>query len=134
VFIGFSVIYFTTFSKTTVDITGYIANIFDASVAVPQLIANANNKYIKNLSLVMIGGWFVGDGAKTGFYFWKGMPLPFKCGGIFACLMDFFVCCQYFYYDHVTDEKGMEMSGNEYFGQANVKGEVIGNTIKPASL
>lgn len=46
----------------------------------------------------MIGGWFVGDIAKTTFYIMKKLPLPFWFGGCFAVVVDLLVLCQYFWY------------------------------------
>lgn len=41
--------FFLTYSPTTIQITGVIANILDGSVSLPQLIANFRKGYIKNL-------------------------------------------------------------------------------------
>lgn len=46
----------------------------------------------------MILGWFIGDLAKTGYYFATDLPLQFKIGGILTVLIDFIVLAQYYYY------------------------------------
>lgn len=80
----------------------------------------------------MIGGWFIGDVGKTGFYFYKHMPQPFKFGGLFACTIDCMVLIQYFMYPQIESTSEYDISKDYYSGE--ITKEEAKLPKKPASL
>ena len=68
----------------------------------------------------MIAGWFFGDIAKTIFYFYKDLPLFFKCGGCFAVTVDTIIMLQYFIYPQIELD---ESEKTYYSGEITKEGK-----------
>jgi hypothetical protein len=45
----YAILYYLLWNPILISFTGYLSNLFDALVALPQLIANWKNGYIRNL-------------------------------------------------------------------------------------
>lgn len=71
-----------------VTLIGYLSLGTEALMAVPQLLNNYKNKSVYGLSLVLVGGWFVGDLIKTVYYAATSAPVQFTFCGVFQLAID----------------------------------------------
>lgn len=70
-------------SRLFVETLGFAALLLEANLASPQLLANFARRSTQGMSLGMVGAWFVGDVAKTGYFIARRTPLQFPvCGAL----------------------------------------------------
>lgn len=66
---------------------GSFGSLFEAMMAIPQIIEIYNAKSTKNLSFVLVSCWFIGDFMKTYYFYSSNAPLQmFLCGMFQICL------------------------------------------------
>ena len=109
--ISYSLLYYVFFGPEMVAATGMLSNICDALVAFPQAYKNWKQKSVKNLSVVMIGLWFLGDLMKLGFYVHQAQPYQFILGGFMTVFMDTLVLAQFVVYKGDSGDAGGVFGG-----------------------
>ncbi|GAM22236.1 hypothetical protein SAMD00019534_054110, partial [Acytostelium subglobosum LB1] len=67
---------------------GSLSLAIEAMLGVPQLIQNYKKHSTKGLSAFLIGTWFVGDFAKTLYFYFSDAPSQFIYCGLFQLLVD----------------------------------------------
>lgn len=88
-----------TFSNETyVNILGIFSTGIESLLGLPQLITNYQMKYTKNISIVMLLLWIVGDSLKIVYYVYQESPIHFIYCGEFQLVVDFLIFFQVFYY------------------------------------
>ncbi|MCJ1465788.1 hypothetical protein MMC07_004407 [Pseudocyphellaria aurata] len=90
---------------------GYIGLAIEATLPLPQILANAQAGSCKGFRLSVLANWLVGDAMKMGFFFLSEegkVPWAFKLCGIFQACCDAGLGAQYWVYG---DGKGEEEKG-----------------------
>ncbi|GAA5825587.1 hypothetical protein JCM11251_000296 [Rhodosporidiobolus azoricus] len=88
-----------------VQALGFIALGLEATLPLPQLLANFEHKSTAGFRLSVLAGWAGGDLVKTIYFFvTPDTPLAFKACGVFQLSIDVLLCLQTFLYRHKTAE------------------------------
>ncbi|KAF2272663.1 uncharacterized protein EI97DRAFT_470226 [Westerdykella ornata] len=79
--------------KAYANLLGYIALAIEATLPIPQLLANYRRRGCKGFRLSVVVNWILGDTFKMWFFFASGsgeggVPLAFKICGVFQALCD----------------------------------------------
>jgi hypothetical protein len=90
----------TPFYATYSVLIGYIGLSVEATLPIPQILANAQSKSCKGFRLSVLASWIGGDAMKIFWFFTatSEIPLAFKICGIFQACCDCFLGIQYFIY------------------------------------
>ncbi|KAI1328810.1 hypothetical protein F5Y16DRAFT_398023 [Xylariaceae sp. FL0255] len=82
------------------SLIGYIGLGVEATLPLPQLIANAQSKSCKGFRLSVLASWLLGDSLKMFWFFTAttDIPLAFKLCGIFQAICDASIGIQYVMY------------------------------------
>ena|SRR3990167_148408 len=97
-FIFYLVFYSAMHCGLTIEYTGLLSQIFDAFVALPQLLKIHYSRSVKNLSISMVCFWLLGDLARLGYYIYKHQPVQFYFGSGIGCVLDLTILGQIAYY------------------------------------
>lgn len=92
-----------------VNTIGPIGLAVEATLPLPQIIANLRTRSCKGIRLSVIGSWVIGDTMKLYWFFTSTAPIPwaFKVCGIFQASCDFWLAVQYYMWgDHQQEVKG----------------------------
>lgn len=98
VFLSFLSIIITFSNETYVNILGIFSTGIESLLGIPQLITNYQMKYTKNISIVMLLLWILGDSSKIIYYLYQDSPIHFIYCGEFQLVVDFLIVFQVFYY------------------------------------
>jgi hypothetical protein len=81
-------------------LVGYIGLSVEATLPIPQIIANLQSKSCKGFRLSVLASWIGGDAMKIFWFFTatSEIPLAFKICGIFQAVCDCLLGIQYFIY------------------------------------
>lgn len=91
---------------------GYIGLSVEATLPLPQLIANARLRSCKGFRFSVLASWLVGDAMKMFWFFTSTSEIPwaFKLCGIFQAVCDFMLGVQYLMYgDQQPTMKAQQM-------------------------
>ena len=79
---------------------GYIGLGIEATLPIPQIIANARVRSCKGFRLSVLGSWLIGDSMKMFWFFTSSTSIPwaFKICGMFQGTCDCFLGIQYLMY------------------------------------
>jgi hypothetical protein len=100
---------------------GYIGLSIEATLPLPQILANARSRSCKGFRLSVLVSWIAGDIMKMFWFFTATSEIPwaFKLCGIFQMCCDLFLGGQYWVYgdggERIVKEYGMRMD----FGRPN---------------
>lgn len=85
---------------------GYLGLSIEATLPIPQLIANAQSQSCKGFRLSVLAAWIGGDAMKVFWFFTSTseIPLAFKVCGCFQAACDCLLGIQYFIYGAGGDE------------------------------
>lgn len=85
---------------------GYLGLAIEATLPIPQILANASVGSCKGIRLSVIGSWIIGDSMKMFWFFTASgtIPLAFKMCGIFQACCDAFLGVQYLMYGEEKPE------------------------------
>jgi hypothetical protein len=105
------------------NLLGYVALAIEATLPLPQLLANYRRKGCKGFRVSVIANWIIGDTFKMWFFFASGsgeggVPIAFKICGIFQALCDAGLGAQFFIWGD-GPEAGMG-TGIDGFGREKV--------------
>ena len=107
---------------------GYIGLAIEATLPIPQIIANASVQSCKGIRLSVIGSWIIGDSMKMFWFFTSPgtIPMAFKMCGIFQACCDAFLGVQYLMYGEekpevVKDHVMEDMTGGDLLGSRLAK-------------
>lgn len=83
-----------------VSLIGYLGLAVEATLPVPQIIANHRSGSCKGFRLSVIAAWILGDVMKMSYFFnsTETIPWSFKLCGIFQCVCDFYLAFQFYYF------------------------------------
>jgi hypothetical protein len=87
---------FGTFTAYT-SVLGYFALAVEATLPIPQIVANEKNRSVKGFRLSVLGNWLLGDVMKQLFFFLSETSIPwsFKLCGFFQFACDIYLGIQY---------------------------------------
>lgn len=98
---------------------GYTGLSVEATLPIPQILANAQTKSCKGFRLSVLVSWLAGDAAKMFWFFTATTEIPwaFKICGLFQASCDCFLGVQYLMYgEGETVIKGHPMSEGQWPG------------------
>ncbi|GAB5590601.1 hypothetical protein Unana1_05501 [Umbelopsis nana] len=78
-----------------IEIIGAVSLSIEATVPVPQCIANFRARSTHGFSWMILGTWFLGDGFKFFYFIFTGSPLQFIICGAFQLTVDCIVVIQF---------------------------------------
>lgn len=84
---------------TWTSFLGYVALAIEATLPIPQILANQRRRGCKGFRLSVLGNWLVGDAFKMVFFFVKDssdVPWAFKLCGLFQACCDCYLGFQYY--------------------------------------
>lgn len=69
---------------------GYLGLLIEATLPIPQLLANASSRSCAGFRLSVIANWLIGDAFKMSYFFLgsEPVPWPFKLCGLFQAACD----------------------------------------------
>ena len=79
---------------------GYVGLSVEATLPLPQILANARTRSCKGFRVSVLASWLLGDGMKMFWFFTSSTEIPwaFKLCGIFQAGCDCFLGIQYLMY------------------------------------
>ncbi|KAJ5280290.1 hypothetical protein N7478_005662 [Penicillium angulare] len=97
---------------TYISILGAVGLAVEATLPIPQILANHRAGSCKGFRVSVLAAWLIGDTCKMGYFFASSEPIPwtFKLCGIFQCICDFYLGAQYFLY---TRNNGKKPAGSD---------------------
>jgi uncharacterized protein with PQ loop repeat len=90
--------YFLKKVKLFFQIIGVLAATFESSICIPQVVSNCRTKVTKNISFMMIFGWFLGDSFRLFYNIKFNAPLQLIIGITIQVVFDFVVLLQLIFY------------------------------------
>ncbi|KAI9676393.1 MAG: hypothetical protein M1817_000550 [Caeruleum heppii] len=102
-----------------IAILGYLALLTEATLALPQILANHRARSCAGFRLSLLGSWLLGDCLKMTFFFLAESEIPwaFKVCGLFQFACDIFLGLQYARFGDGT--RGARVAGEERWGVVN---------------
>ncbi|GAA5878730.1 hypothetical protein JCM16303_007162 [Sporobolomyces ruberrimus] len=89
--------------KFYVELLGFVALGLEATLPIPQLLVNYENKSTAGFRHTVLAGWFLGDSFKTIYYFATGdNGIAFKACAVFQLSVDCMLLVQTFMYRKQT--------------------------------
>ncbi|GAA5837899.1 hypothetical protein JCM3766R1_001512 [Sporobolomyces carnicolor] len=86
-----------------IDLLGFIALGLEATLPIPQLLVNYENKSTAGFRHTVLAGWFLGDAFKTVYYFaTKDNGIAFKACAVFQLSVDCMLVVQTIWYRKQT--------------------------------
>ncbi|KAI2623338.1 hypothetical protein GGR54DRAFT_597662 [Hypoxylon sp. NC1633] len=108
----------STYSRYSAFI-GYIGLSVEATLPIPQLVANARSRSCKGFRFSVLASWLAGDAMKMFWFFTSTTAIPwaFKLCGIFQAICDVIIGIQYLMYGNkqptVKAQQGWPYSGGK---------------------
>jgi hypothetical protein len=81
-----------------VEFLGYMSGLIEATLGIPQVIANYRAQNTKGFSIILIGTWVSGDSVKLFYYLQSGSPVQLVVSALCQLCVDFVIVCQMWYY------------------------------------
>lgn len=105
------------------SILGYMGLAIEATLPIPQILANTQSQSCKGFRFSVLASWLIGDSMKMFWFFTTPgtIPFAFKMCGIFQACCDSFLGVQYLMYgegqpevvkDHLMDD----IAGGDFLG------------------
>lgn len=106
-FVGIlSVIHLTPVAESSfyISLIGYLGLAVEATLPLPQIVANHRSGSCKGFRLSVVAAWILGDTMKMSYFFnsTETIPWAFKLCGIFQCVCDFYLGFQFYYFTRNT--------------------------------
>jgi lipid-A-disaccharide synthase-like uncharacterized protein len=85
-------------SEYYINLLGYVGLAVEATLPIPQIIANHRSGSCKGFRVSVIAAWILGDTMKMSYFFssTETIPWAFKLCGIFQCVCDFYLGFQFY--------------------------------------
>ncbi|EYE98495.1 PQ-loop repeat-containing protein [Aspergillus ruber CBS 135680] len=89
-----------SYSQTYIDLLGYIGLAIEATLPLPQIIANHSSRSCKGFRLSVVAAWVLGDTTKLSYFFFGGqfVPWAFRLCAMFQCVCDCYLGFQFYLY------------------------------------
>lgn len=96
-------------SESYINLLGYVGLAVEATLPVPQILANHRSRSCKGFRLSVCAAWIIGDTMKMSYFFFSQdvIPWAFKLCGMFQCVCDFYLGVQFWMYT-----RGSRVAGN----------------------
>ncbi|KAF3927279.1 hypothetical protein ABW20_dc0110062 [Dactylellina cionopaga] len=101
-------------SKIFISILGYLALGIEATLPIPQVVANYKNQSCKGFRVSVIIFWLLGDCMKGVFFTYSKTPMVFKLCGLCQFMFDLTLGYQYWAYSE--KEAAIEMKKRRSMG------------------
>ncbi|KAI9933281.1 hypothetical protein ASPWEDRAFT_43051 [Aspergillus wentii DTO 134E9] len=87
-------------SESYIALLGYVGLAVEATLPVPQILANHRTRSCKGFRLSVLAAWIIGDTMKMSYFFFSEETIPwaFRICGMFQCACDFYLGFQYWMY------------------------------------
>lgn len=84
-------------SEAYISLLGCIGLAVEATLPLPQILANHRSGSCKGFRLSVLAAWIIGDAMKMSYFFCSQEPIPwaFKLCGMFQCVCDCYLGFQY---------------------------------------
>ncbi|KAJ6185422.1 hypothetical protein N7519_006723 [Penicillium mononematosum] len=94
-------------SQFYISLLGYIGLAVEATLPIPQILANHRSGSCKGFRVSVIAAWILGDTMKMSYFFnsTETIPWAFKLCGIFQCVCDFYLGFQFYFFTRNTHSK-----------------------------
>ncbi|CAG8157956.1 unnamed protein product [Penicillium salamii] len=81
-----------------ISFLGYVGLAVEATLPIPQIIANHQSGSCKGFRVSVIAAWILGDTMKMSYFFNSSETIPwaFKLCGMFQCICDFYLGFQFY--------------------------------------
>jgi len=81
-----------------ISFLGYVGLAVEATLPLPQIVANHRSGSCKGFRVSVIAAWILGDTMKMSYFFNSSETIPwaFKLCGIFQCVCDFYLGFQFY--------------------------------------
>lgn len=114
------------------NLIGYVGLAVEATLPIPQILANARSGSCKGFRLSVLASWLLGDSMKMFWFFTSKTTIPgaFKVCGVFQACCDSLLGVQYWMYGTgVTEVKEHELPAWSQESGANVYSTGSGRTL-----
>lgn len=112
-----AVIHLTPISESEgyINMLGYIGLAVEATLPIPQILANQRSGSCKGFRVSVLAAWLIGDTMKMGYFFCseEDIPWAFKICGIFQCICDFYLGFQYLMFSRNSKNAAGSSHGEE---------------------
>lgn len=87
-------------TQTYADLLGYVGLAVEATLPLPQILANHRSRSCKGFRLSVVAAWILGDTTKISYFFFGGQVVPwaFRLCAMFQCVCDFYLGFQFWLY------------------------------------
>ncbi|KAJ5837008.1 hypothetical protein N7447_003034 [Penicillium robsamsonii] len=87
-------------SEFYISLLGYIGLATEATLPLPQIVANHRSGSCKGFRVSVVAAWILGDTMKMSYFFnsTETIPWAFKLCGIFQCVCDFYLGFQFYFF------------------------------------
>lgn len=102
-------------SETYISLLGCIGLAVEATLPLPQILANHRSGSCKGFRLSVLAAWIIGDTMKMSYFFFSEEPIPwaFKLCGMFQCVCDCYLGFQYWMFTRGTSRAAGSFSEQE---------------------
>lgn len=89
-----------SYSQIYIDLLGYVGLAIEATLPLPQIIANHSSRSCKGFRLSVVAAWVLGDTTKLSYFFFGGqfVPWAFRLCAMFQCVCDCYLGFQFYLY------------------------------------
>lgn len=87
-------------SDSYINLLGYVGLAVEATLPIPQILANHRSRSCKGFRLSVLAAWLIGDAMKMSYFFFSHdvIPWAFRWCGMFQCVCDFYLGVQFWMY------------------------------------
>ena len=105
-------------TETYTNLIGYVGLAVEATLPLPQIIANHRSRSCKGFRLSVIAAWILGDTMKMSYFLFSGQVVPwaFRVCAMFQCVCDFYLGFQYWMYTRTPSRVAGSPRDSENWG------------------
>jgi lipid-A-disaccharide synthase-like uncharacterized protein len=107
-------------SATYISFLGAVGLAVEATLPLPQILANYRSGSCKGFRVSVLAAWILGDTMKMSYFFCsqEAIPWAFKLCGMFQCVCDLYLGFQYWMFTRASDRAaGSSMEHEGRWGQ-----------------
>lgn len=102
-------------SDSYINLLGYVGLAVEATLPIPQILANHRSRSCKGFRPSVVAAWIIGDAMKMSYFFFSHdvIPWAFRWCGMFQCVCDFYLGVQFWRYTPALRVAGSSREDSE---------------------
>ena len=111
-------------SQFYISLLGYIGLAVEATLPIPQILANHRSGSCNGFRVSVIAAWILGDTMKMSYFFCSTETIPwaFKLCGMFQCACDFYLGFQFYMFTRGSSHSSHSRGPSQTAGRSEQDG------------